>query len=147
MFHIMSQVTNEILEKLKTLTLLEAAELVSQIEEVFGVDVNASMGRRVMLPASGRALDSPAAAKEKATFDVVLEFVEDNKRVAALKVIRSLTDLGLKEAKDFCSSLPKVVKEGVSKEEAETAKKRLDEAGRKVVIQSIIEFLNNLITL
>jgi large subunit ribosomal protein L7/L12 len=76
-----------------------------------------------------------AAAEEKTTFDVILESVAEDKRVAVLKVIRSLTNLGLKEAKDFTSSLPKAVKEGVSKEEAEAAKKELEESGGKVVIK------------
>jgi large subunit ribosomal protein L7/L12 len=76
-----------------------------------------------------------AADVEKTTFDVVLESIAEDKRVAALKAIRSLTSLGLKEAKDFCSSLPKAVKEGASKDEAETAKKELEGAGGTVVIK------------
>lgn len=133
----MSALTNEILEKLKSLTLLEAAELVSQIEETFGVDASAPAGGgRVMVAAGGAAAGGAApAAAEKTTFDVVLESVAEDKRVAALKVIRSLTNLGLKEAKDFTASLPKAVKEGVSKEEAEAAKKELEEAGGKVTIK------------
>ena len=133
----MSAVTNEILEKLKTLTLLEAAELVKQIEETFGVDASAPAGGgRVRVAAGGAAGGAgPAAAAEKTTFDVILESVAEDKRVAALKVIRSLTNLGLKEAKDFSAALPKAVKEGVSKEEAEAAKKELEEAGGKVTIK------------
>jgi large subunit ribosomal protein L7/L12 len=128
-FYIMSQVTNDILEKLKSLTLIEAAELVSQIEEVFGV--NTSVGRRVQVQ---RASDDSPVPDEKTTFDVILETVASDKRVAALKVVRSLTNLGLKEAKDFCTSLPKAVKEGVSKEEAEAIKRDLEGAGRTVTI-------------
>jgi large subunit ribosomal protein L7/L12 len=135
-FDVMSAVTNEILEKLKTLTLLEAAELVKQIEETFGVDASAPAGGgRVRVAAGGAAGGAPAAAAEKTTFDVILESVAEDKRVAALKVIRSLTNLGLKEAKDFSAALPKAVKEGVSKEEAEAAKKELEEAGGKVTIK------------
>jgi len=131
----MSQVTNEIIEKLKTLTLLEAAELVSQIEETFGVDASATTIRRGIIPRITRGgADDLSKEAEQTTFNVVLESVSENKRVAALKAIRRLTDLGLKEAKDFCSSLPKIVKEGVSKEESETAKKELEEAGAKVTI-------------
>lgn len=130
----MSQVTKEILEKLKTLTLLEAAELVSQIEETFGVDrIIPTGGVRMVSAAGGRAGRTQKA--EKTTFDVVLQSVSDDKRVAALKAIRSLTSLGLKEAKDFCSSLPKTVKEGISREEAETVKKELEGAGGKVIIE------------
>lgn len=132
----MSTTTNEILEKLKTLTLLEAAELVAQIEETFGVDASAPVGGAVVMAAGGVAGGGGvAAAEEKTTFDVILESVAEDKRVAVLKVIRSLTNLGLKEAKDFTSSLPKAVKEGVSKEEAEAAKKELEESGGKVTIK------------
>lgn len=131
----MSTTTNEILEKLKTLTLLEAAELVAQIEETFGVDASAPVGGGVVIAAAGGAAGGAAATEEKTTFDVILESVAEDKRVAVLKVIRSLTNLGLKEAKDFTSSLPKAVKQGVSKEEAEAAKKELEESGGKVTIK------------
>lgn len=131
----MSATTNEILEKLKTLTLLEAAELVSQIEETFGVDASAPVGGGMVMMASGGGGAAAAAVEEKTTFDVILESVAEDKRVAVLKVIRSLTNLGLKEAKDFTSSLPKAVKEGVSKDEAEAAKKELEESGGKVTIK------------
>jgi large subunit ribosomal protein L7/L12 len=80
-------------------------------------------------PAGGEVVE------EQTTFDVVLEEVASDKRVAALKVIRNLTSLGLKEAKDFTTSLPKAVKEGVSKEDAEAAKAQLEEAGGKVTIK------------
>jgi len=122
----MSLVTHEILEKMKTLTLLEATELVSQIEETFGVDASRSGG----VVASG----APAQTT-KTTFDVILESVAEDKRVSALKLIRSLTNLGLKEAKDFCGSLPKAVKEDVSKEEAEGTKKELEGVGGQVSIK------------
>ena len=129
----MSTTTNEILEKLKVITLLEAAELVSQIEETFGVDASASTGGAASAPIVG---DSNVAepVEEKTTFDVILEDIASDKRVAVLKVIRNLTSLGLKEAKDFTNSLPKAVKEGISKENAETAKQQLEEAGGKVKI-------------
>ena len=124
--------TTEIIEKLKGLTLFESSQLVSQIEETFGV--NAS------LPVGGGAVTSAVdggpkdAAEEKTTFDVILEEVAGDKRVAVLKVIRNLTSLGLKEAKEFTTSLPKTIKESVSKEEAEAAKKQLEESGGKVKI-------------
>ena len=131
----MSTTTNEIIEKLKGLTLLEAAELVSQIEETFGVDASAAVGGNMMMVAGTEGAGDAAAVEEKTTFNVILDEVASDKRVAALKVIRSLTSLGLKEAKDFVSSLPKAVKEGVSKEEAEATKKELEDAGGKVTIQ------------
>ena len=129
----MSTTTNEIIEKLKSITLLEAAELVSQIEETFGVDSNAFAGGFVAAPTEGGGT-SVETPEEKTTFDVILEDIASDKRVAVLKVIRNLTSLGLKEAKEFTSSLPKAVKEGISKEEAETAKQQLEEAGGKVKI-------------
>jgi large subunit ribosomal protein L7/L12 len=128
----MSQTTERILEKLKTLTLLEATELVSQIEKTFGVDASGSRGRVVIAP---RIRDKEATEEEKNTFDVVLESIDRDKRVATLKAVRTLTSLGLKEAKEFCSSLPKVVKKGVTKEEAETTKEELEKAGSKVTIK------------
>jgi len=130
----MSTTTNEIIEKLKSITLLEAAELVSQIEETFGVDASASVGTN-FLPAGGESAGGQEAAEEKTSFDVILEDVPSDKRVAVLKVIRNLTSLGLKEAKEFTTSLPKALKESVSKEEADTAKQQLEEAGAKVKIQ------------
>jgi large subunit ribosomal protein L7/L12 len=129
----MSQVTEEILEKLKTLTLIEAVDLASQIEETFGV--SAQISGVIPMVSSNESISDTKAEGEKATFDVVLESVDGDKRVAVLKAVRALTSLGLKEAKDFCSSLPKTVKEGVSKEEAEMVKKELERAGSKVVIK------------
>jgi large subunit ribosomal protein L7/L12 len=131
----MSQITEEILEKLKTLTLIEAVELASQIEETFGVDTRAFGGGVIIAPRIGGVSGEVEVESEKTTFDVILESIEGDKRVAVLKTVRTLTSLGLKEAKDFCSSLPKAVKEGVSKEEAEMAKKDLERAGSKVTIR------------
>jgi len=132
----MSTTTNEIIEKLKSITLLEAAELVTQIEETFGVDASAPVvgGGFVAAPAAGGA--APAeAAEEKTSFDVVLEDVPADKRVPVLKIIRNLTALDLKEAKESITSLPKAILQGVSKEDADTAKQQLEEAGAKVTIK------------
>ena len=129
----MSTTTNEIIDKLKAITLLEAAELVSQIEETFGVDVSAAAGGFAAASPEGGAA-ATEAAEEKTTFDVVLEDLASDKRVAVLKAVRSLTSLGLKEAKEFTNSLPKAVKEGVSKEEAEKTKQELEKAGGVVKI-------------
>lgn len=130
----MSTTTTEIIEKLKSLTLLEAAELVSQIEETFGVDASAPVGGGFMMAPAGGGVAEEAVA-EKTTFDVVLEDVDASKRVPVLKIIRNLTSLDLKEAKDAISSLPKAILEGASKEDAEAAKQQLEEAGAKVVIK------------
>jgi large subunit ribosomal protein L7/L12 len=127
----MSTATDQILEQLKTLSLLEAAELVKQIEEAFGVSAAAPMG--------GMMMAAPTAAaepeEEKTEFDVILEEVPADKKIAVLKVVRTLTGLGLKEAKDLVESTPKAVKEAISKGDAETAKKELEEAGGKVAIK------------
>lgn len=133
----MSAATDEILEKLKSLTLLEAAELVKQIEETFGVSAAAPVGGMVMAaPVAGAAGAAPAEeVEEKTTFDVILEEVPADKKIAVLKVVRSLTGLGLKEAKEVVESTPKPVKEGATKEDAEAAKKELEEAGAKVSIK------------
>ena len=130
----MSTTTNEIIEKLKSITLLEAAELVSQIEETFGVDASAPVGGGfIAAPAAGGGA-AAEAVEEKTTFDVILEDVPSDKRVPILKVIRNLTSLDLKEAKEAITSLPKAVQQGVSKEDAEKAKQQLEEAGGKVKI-------------
>ena len=128
----MSTTTEEIIEKLKGLTLFESSQLVSQIEETFGVNASLPVGGGAVASAADGG--SKEAAEEKTTFDVILEDVAGDKRVAVLKVIRNLTSLGLKEAKEFTTSLPKTIKESVSKEEAEAAKKQLEESGGKVKI-------------
>jgi large subunit ribosomal protein L7/L12 len=127
----MSAATDEILEKLKSLSLLEASELVSQIEETFGVSAAASAG--VVMAAPGAAAGE--AVEEKTEFDVILEDVPKDKKIAILKVVRTITGLGLKEAKDMVESTPKALKEGVAKEDAEETKAKLEEAGAKVTVK------------
>ncbi len=129
----MSATTDEILEKLKTLTLLEAADLVKQIEETFGVSAAASAGGMMMMAAPTAAAAEPV--EEKTEFDVILEEVPADKKIAVLKVVRTLTGLGLKEAKDLVEATPKPVKEGIAKDAAEDAKKQLEEAGAKVTVK------------
>ncbi|ASC73258.1 50S ribosomal protein L7/L12 [Halomicronema hongdechloris C2206] len=137
----MSAKTDEILEQLKSLSLLEASELVKQIEDTFGVDASAAGGGGMMMMAPGMMAgaggDGAAAeeAEEKTEFDVVLEEVPADKKIAILKVVRALTGLGLKEAKEVVESAPKAVKEAVAKEAAEDAKKQLEEAGAKVSVK------------
>lgn len=131
----MSATTDEILEKLKSLTLLEAAELVKQIEEAFGVSAAAPAGGMMMM-APGAGAAAPAEEVEEQTeFSVILEEVPADKKISVLKVVRTLTGLGLKEAKDLVESTPKPVKEGVAKDAAEDAKKQLEESGAKVSIK------------
>ncbi|MEO1373228.1 MAG: 50S ribosomal protein L7/L12 [Cyanobacteria bacterium J06635_10] len=135
----MSAKTDEIIESLKSLSLLEASELVKQIEEVFQVDASASSGGGMMMM-PGMMPGAPGAAaaepeEEKTEFDVVLEDVPADKKIAILKVVRSITGLGLKEAKEMVESAPKAIKEAIAKDAAEDAKKQLEEAGAKVSVK------------
>jgi len=130
----MSTTTNEIIEKLKSITLLEAAELVTQIEETFGVDASISVGGGFAMSLPDENSSIKETIEEKTSFDVFLEDIPNDKRVAVLKIIRNLTSLGLKEAKELTTGLPKAIKESISKEEAEAAKQQLEEAGAKVKI-------------
>ena len=124
----MSDKINQIVEELKTLTLLEASELVSQIEETFGVDASAAVGGGGVVMAAAAAEE----VEEKTEFNVMLDEVPADKKIAVLKVVRALTGLGLKEAKTLVESAPKQVQEGVAKDAAEEAKKQLEAAGGKV---------------
>jgi large subunit ribosomal protein L7/L12 len=124
----MSEKIDQIVENLKTLTLLEASELVSKIEETFGVDASASVGGPVMAIAATAVEE----VEEKTEFTVMLDEVPADKKIAILKVVRGLTGLGLKEAKELVESAPKQVQEGVSKEAAEDAKKQIEAVGGKV---------------
>ena len=128
----MSAATDEILEKLKTLSLLEASELVSQIEEAFGVSAAAPVGGMMMAGGGGGAAEE---AEEKTEFDVVLDEVPGDKKIAILKAVRTMTGLGLKEAKGMVESAPITVKEAVAKDAAEEAKKTLEDAGAKVTVK------------
>ena len=121
--------TEEIIEALKEMTLLEAKDLVDAICETFGVSADAPAAVAVAAPAEGGA-----AAEEKSEFDVVLEGFGDNK-IAVIKVVRALTNLGLKEAKEVVEGAPKAVLEGAKKEDAEAAKKQLEEAGATVTLK------------
>jgi len=122
----------EILDAIDELTVLELNELVEKCEEKYGVSAAAG----VVVAAAGGAAAGGAAAEEKTEFDVELTALNDaSAKVKVIKVVRELTGLGLKEAKDLVEAAPKVVKEGVSKEEAEEVKAKLEEAGAKVTIK------------
>jgi large subunit ribosomal protein L7/L12 len=129
----MSDKVANIVEELKTLSLLEASELVKQIEDVFGVSAAAPAGGMMMM-APGAAGAGGEEAEEKSEFDVVLESFGD-KKMAVLKAVRAITGLGLKEAKELVESAPKAIKEGIAKEEAEKIKKELEEAGGTVSLK------------
>jgi len=120
----------EILDAIAGMTVLELSELIKEMEDKFGVSA-AAAAVAVAAPAAGGAAP---AAEEKTEFDVVLLEAGANK-VSVIKVVRELTGLGLKEAKDAVDGAPKAIKEGVSKDDAEAAKKKLEEAGAKVEVK------------
>ncbi len=127
----MSATTDSILESLKTLSLLEASELVKQIEEAFGVSAAASAGAVVMAAPAAAA----EAVEEQTEFDVVLDGFDAASKIKVLKAVREVTGLGLGEAKALVEAAPKAIKEGVSKDEAEAIKKAIEEVGGKVTVK------------
>ena len=128
----MSATTDQILEQLKTLSLLEASELVKQIEEAFGVSAAASAG--VVMAAPG-ATAAAEPVEEQTEFDVILDSFDAAAKIKVLKAVREATGLGLGEAKALVEAAPKAVKEGISKADAEALKKTIEEVGGKVTIK------------
>jgi large subunit ribosomal protein L7/L12 len=126
----MANKVEAILEEIKGLTLLEASDLVKKMEEAFGVSAAAA----APVAMAGGAAAGAAPAEEKTEFSVVLTEVGGNK-INVIKVVREVTSLGLKEAKDLVDGAPKPVKEGVNKDEAASIKKKFEEAGAKVEIK------------
>ncbi len=123
----------KIAEEISTLTLLEARDLVKVLEEKLGVKAAAPMAVAAF-PAAGAAGAEAAPKEEKTEFDVILTSFGD-KKIQVIKVVRELTGLGLKEAKDLVEGIPKPVKEGVTKEEAATMKKKLEDGGGTVEVK------------
>ncbi len=129
----MAEITKEqVVEFISNMTVLELAEFIKELEDKFGVSAAAPVAAVAAVP--GAAAGGEAAAEEKTEFDVVLKEAGGNK-IAVIKAVRALTNLGLKEAKAKVDELPSVIKEGVSKEEAEEAKKQLEEAGAVVELK------------
>ncbi len=124
----MSAVQAEILDKISSMTVLELSELIKAMEEKFGVSAAAAVA------VAGPAAAPVAAVEEQTEFTVILAAFGENK-VNVIKAVRELTGLGLKEAKDLVDGAPKPVKEGISKADAEAAKKKLEEAGAKVEVK------------
>jgi large subunit ribosomal protein L7/L12 len=129
----MAATREDVIEFLKNMTLLEASQLVKELEETFGVSAAAAAVAAAPAAGSGGA-EAAAAAEEKTEFDVILQAIGGNK-INVIKVVREVTALGLKEAKDLVEAAPKAVKEGVSKEEAETIKQKLSDAGATVEVK------------
>jgi large subunit ribosomal protein L7/L12 len=127
----MAATREDVIEFLKNMTLLEASQLVKDLEETFGVSAAAAA---VAAPMAGGGGEAAPAAEEKTEFDVILQAIGGNK-INVIKVVREVTALGLKEAKDLVEAAPKAVKEGVSKEEAETIKQKLSDAGATVEVK------------
>ena len=123
----MAEKIDQIVEDLKTLTLLEASELVTKIEETFGVDASAAGGAVVMATSTS----TEEAVEEKTEFNLILDEVPADKKIPILKVVRSLTGLGLKEAKELVESAPKQVQADLAKDAAEDGKKQIETAGGK----------------
>ena len=129
---IMSDKLQGIVDQIKELTLLEASELVKLMEETFGVSAAAAA---VAAPAAaGGGAEAAAPAEEQTEFDVILQ-AAGGQKINVIKVVREVTALGLKEAKDLVEAAPKAVKEGVSKEEAETVRQKLADAGATVEVK------------
>jgi large subunit ribosomal protein L7/L12 len=129
----MAATREDVIEFLKNMTLLEASQLVKDLEETFGVSAAAAAVAAPM-GGPGASAEAAPAAEEKTEFDVILQTVGGNK-INVIKVVREVTALGLKEAKDLVEAAPKAVKEGVSKEEAETIKQKLSDAGATVEVK------------
>jgi large subunit ribosomal protein L7/L12 len=128
----MAAIREDVIEYLKGMTLLEASQLVKELEETFGV--SAAAATVAAAPAAGGGAEAAAPVEEKTEFDVVLQAAGGNK-INVIKVVREVTALGLKEAKDLVEAAPKAVKEGVSKEEAETIRQKLADAGATVEVK------------
>lgn len=126
----MSEKVTNLIEEVKALTVLELSELVKALEEEFGVSAAAPVAVAAAAPAAGGG----AAAEEKTEFDVILKSAGANK-INVIKVVRELTGLGLKEAKEVVDGAPKALKEGVSKDDAEAMKAKLTEAGAEVEVK------------
>jgi len=123
-----------IAKEIENLTALELADLVKGLEDRLGIQAAAPMAAGMFMAAPAAGGDAGAAAEEKTSFDVVLASAGD-KKISVIKEVRAITNLGLKEAKDLVESAPKTIKEGVTKEEAEELKKKLEEAGAKIEIK------------
>ena len=129
----MADKVQSIIEEIKTLTLLEASQLVKGIEEAFGVSAAAASVAVAAAPGAGGGA-AAAPVEEKTEFNVILTAVGGNK-IGVIKAVREITSLGLKEAKDLVEGAPKAIKEGVNKDEAESIKKKFTEAGATVEIK------------
>ena len=130
----MAATKDEILDAIAGMSVLELSELLKEFEDKFGVTAAAPVAVAGVAAAGGGGGEAPAAEEEKDEFDVILTGAGD-KKIQVIKEVRSLTNLGLKEAKDLVDGAPKPVKEGISKADSEALKKKLEEAGAKVEVK------------
>ncbi len=129
----MNEKTFAIAEEIKKLTLLEALELVKHMEDFLGIDFSKI---QIAQPSSPSLPEAPKEViEEKSTFDVSLSDVPSDKKIAILKSIRNITGLGLKESKEIVDNFPKIIKEGINKEEVERIKKEIETAGGKILVK------------
>jgi len=132
----MTEKINKLVEEIKLLTLVEAYNLISELEQTFHIEK--SFLAPIQSSSNNAASEQPAvqsAPQEKTTFDIVLNEVPGDKKIGILKIVRSITGLGLKESKDIVDNVPKSIKEGITKEEAEKIKEELENAGAKALIK------------
>lgn len=131
----MSEKIDSIIEDLKQLSLLEASQLVKKIEEVFQVDASVGGGVVMAAPLAAEGAAQNAEEEQKTEFDIVLDKVPADKKIAVLKIVRSVTGLGLKEAKQLVDTPPQTLKEAVAKDDAEKIKKDLEEVGAGISLK------------
>ena len=128
----MSKKIEQIINNLKTLTLLEASELVKEIEKTFDIDTSTKVSPIVSVATSN---SEKSKVEEQSEFDIILDEVPKNKKISILKTIRSLTQLGLKEAKTLVESVPQSIQKNVTKKDAENIKKKLEDVGAKILLK------------
>lgn len=131
----MNQKITSILEELKNLTLFEATELVKEMESVFGIDASPIPMTVLSTAAPASTNSTPIQVEEQTAFQVLLTEVPAEKKIAILKIVRNITGLGLKESKDIVDNVPKLLKEGATKEESETIRKDIEALGGKITIK------------
>lgn len=131
----MSITKEDVIQYIENMTVLELSEFVKTLEDKFGVQAAMPMMAAGVAPAAGAAAAGAPAAEEQTEFNVILTGYEADKKIQVIKVVRAITSLGLKEAKDLVEGVPKPVKEGVSKEEAANIKKQLEEVSAQVKVE------------
>lgn len=130
----MNEKLKNIINELKELTLIEAAMLVKEMENVFGIDLSTNISN-VSTNTTSTLTEKTEKIEEKTSFEVILNEVPTDKRISTLKIVRNITGLGLKESKEIVDSVPKSLKQGITKEEAENIKKELESVGAIVIIK------------